>query len=98
MYVLGDSPKGPVVKTLPSNARVAGLILVQGAKISQALWLNRPHYPCPAKKKQKKQKKKPIKQKQYCNKVIKDFLNGPHQKFFLKIQCTFSLHTRTVIL
>ena len=54
MYVLGDSPKGPVVKTLPSSARVAGLILVQGAKISQALWLNRPHYPRPAKRKKKK--------------------------------------------
>lgn len=46
MYVLGDSPDGPVVKTLHSNARVAGLILVQGTKISQALRPNPPHPPC----------------------------------------------------
>lgn len=86
MYVLGDSSDGPVGKTLHSNARVAGLILVQGTKISQALWPNPPHLPCrPEKKKTNKKRNKPkkaIKQKQYCNKVIKDFLNGPHQKFF----------------
>ena len=52
MYVLGDSSDGPVGKTLHSNARVAGLILVQGTKISQALWPNPPHLPCrPEKKK-----------------------------------------------
>ena len=45
MYILGDSPDGPVVKTLPSNARVASLLLVQGAKISQALWPNPPGTP-----------------------------------------------------
>ena len=35
---IGDFPGGPVVKTLPSNARDAGLIPGQGAKILYALW------------------------------------------------------------
>ena len=59
-----DFPGGPVVKTLPSNARGVGLILCQGAKI--------PHASQP--------KNQNIKQKQYCNKFNEDFKNGPHPK------------------
>ena len=35
---MGDSPGGPVVKTLPSNTRDVGLIPGQGAKVSRASW------------------------------------------------------------
>ena len=59
-------PGGPVVKTLPSDAGGAGSIPGRGAKI--------PHASRPEKTKQN------IKQKQYCNKINKDFKNGPHQK------------------
>ena len=63
-----DLPGGPVVKTWPSNAEGVGLIPGQGAKI--------PHASEPKKTKHKA--------KQYCNKLNKDFKNGPHQKIFKK--------------
>ena len=63
-----DFPGGPVVKTLPSNAEGAGLIPGRGAKIPHALG----------------PKNQNIKQKQYCNKLNRDFKNGPHQKNLLK--------------
>ena len=63
-YYLRDFPGGPVVKTLPSNAGCAGLIPGQGAKIPHA-WRPRNQH---------------IKQKQYCNKLNKNFKNGPHPK------------------
>jgi len=53
-----------VVKTLPPNTGGTSLIPDWGTKISDALW----------------SKKQNIKQKQYCNKFNKDFLNGPHKK------------------
>ena len=59
-----DYPGGPVVKTSPSKAEGEGSIPGGVAKIPHA---SRP-------------KKQNIKQKQYCNKFNKDFLNGPHQK------------------
>ena len=59
-----DLPGGPVVKTLPSNTGGASAIPGQGAKI--------PHTSRP--------KNKTIKQKQYCDKLNKDFKNGPDQK------------------
>ena len=59
-----DFPVDPVVKTLPSNAGVAGLIPGQGAKILFSL---RP-------------KNQNIKQKQYCNIFNKDIKEGPHFK------------------
>ena len=59
-----EFPGGPVVRTSPNNARGAGENPGQGARISQA--------PGP--------KNQDIKQKQHCNKVNKDFKNGPHQK------------------
>ena len=55
---------GPVVKTLPSNAGGAGSIPGWGDEILHA------SYP----------KNQNIKQKQYYNKLNKDFKNGPHQK------------------
>ena len=61
---LWDFAGCPVVKTLPSNARDAGSIPSQGAKIPRASG----------------PKNRNIKQKQYCNKFNKDFKNGPHQK------------------
>ena len=66
--VLWNFPGGPVVKTLPSNARGADLIPGWGAKIPHALW----------------PKNQNIKQKQYGKKSNKDFKNGPHQKKSLK--------------
>ena len=57
-----DFPGGPVVKTSPSNAGVAGSIPGWGAKI--------PHASGP--------KNQNIKQKQYCNKFNKGFKSGPH--------------------
>ena len=62
------SPGGPVVKTSPSNAGGTGSIPGQGPKI-----------PCASQPKNQN-----IKQKQYCNKLNKDFKNGPHKKFFKK--------------
>ena len=35
---MGDSPGGPVVKTLPSNAGDVGSIPGQEAKVSHASW------------------------------------------------------------
>ena len=64
----GDFPRCPVVKILPSNAGDAGSIPGRGAKIPRA---SRP-------------KHQNIKQKEYCNKVNKDFKNGLHQKKILK--------------
>ena len=58
----GDLLDGPVVKTLPSNAVGAGSIPGWGAKNPHTLWPKNQH----------------IKQKQYCNKLNKDFKNGPH--------------------
>ena len=51
-----------MVKTSPSNARGADSIPGLGARIPHASW----------------PKKQSIKQKQYCNKLNKDFKNGPH--------------------
>ena len=60
-----DFPGSPVVKTLPSNARCAGLIPGRGAKIPHGSW----------------PKNQNIKQKQHCNKFNKDLKkHGPHQK------------------
>ena len=53
-----------MVKTSPSNAGGVGSISCQGSKIPHALWPTNQN----------------IKQKQYCNKFNKEFLNGPHQK------------------
>ena len=53
-----------MVKTLPPNTEGTSSIPGWGAKISDVLW----------------SKKQNIKQKQYCNKFNKDFLNGPHKK------------------
>ena len=65
----GDFPGGPMVKTLPSNARCSGLLPGQGAKVLHAPW----------------PKNQNIKQKQYCKKIKKAFLkNGPHKKIFKK--------------
>ena len=58
-----------MVKTLPSNAGHASSIPGWGAKIPHAS----------AKKDQN------IQQKQYCNKLNKDFKNGPHYKSLQKI-------------
>ena len=55
-------PGGPVVKTSPSSAWGTGSGPGQGAKIPHASW----------------PKKQNIKQKQYCNKLNKDFKSGPH--------------------
>ena len=57
-----DFLDGPVAKTLPSNAVGAGFIPGWGAKNPNALW----------------PKNQYIKQKQYCNKLNKNFKNGPH--------------------
>ena len=53
-----------MVKTLPSNAGVAGSIPGERAKIPHAL----------------QPKNQNTLQKQYCNKFNKDFKNGSHQK------------------
>ena len=66
--VLTDFPGSPAVKTSPSNAGGVGSIPGQGAEI--------PHASGP--------KNQNIKQKQYCNKLNKDFKNGPHQKILKK--------------
>ena len=57
-------PGDPMVKTLPDNARGAGLILGWGSKIPPASW----------------PKKQNIKQKQYCDEFNKDFKNGPYRE------------------
>ena len=54
-----------VIKTSPFNPGDVGLIPGEGVKIPPASW----------------PENQIIKQKQYCNKVNKDFKNGPH---FLK--------------
>ena len=59
-----DFPGGPVVRTLPSNKGGAGLISGWGIKILHTAG-------------SKKQNKKLT---QYCNKLSKDFVYGPHQK------------------
>ena len=53
-----------MVKTSPFNAGTVGSIPGQQAKIPHALW----------------PKNQNIKHKQCCNKINKDFKNGPHQK------------------
>ena len=60
----GNFPGGPVVKTLTSDAGGTGPIPGWGAKIPYASW----------------PKNQNRKQNQYCNKLNKDFKNGPHQK------------------
>ena len=40
---LGDFPGGPVVKTLPSNARGVGLIPGRGVKIPHVTWAKKPN-------------------------------------------------------
>ena len=62
--IRGDFPYGPVVRTSPSSAEGADSIPDRGPKIPHAL----------------KSKNRNVKQKQYCNKVKKDFKNGPHKK------------------
>ena len=57
-----DFPGGPVVENSPSNAGVVGSIPGQGIKIPYALGSNLPLN---------------IKQKQYCTKFNKGFLNDP---------------------
>ena len=59
---------GPVVKTLPYNGGGVGSIPGQLAKKPYALW----------------PKKQNIKNKQYCNKLNKDFKNSPHEKNLLE--------------
>ena len=71
-----------MVKTLPSNTGGASSIPGQGAKI--------PHTSRP--------KNKTIKQKQYCNKLNKDFKNGPDQKKNKereKVEAAQGLHTNS---
>ena len=58
-----------MLKTLPSKPRGVGLIPGWGTKIPHGSW----------------PKKQNIKQKQYCNKFNKDFLNGPHKKIFFNL-------------
>ena len=70
-------PAGPVIKTSPSNAQGASLILGQGARITHGLW----------------PKKQNIKQKQYCNKFSKDFGNGPRQENLKKRNKKRKRHT-----
>ena len=54
---------------LPSKAEGVGLIPGQGAKIPDALW----------------PKNQNIKQKECCNKLNRDFKNGPKKKILKKI-------------
>ena len=64
-----DFPGGPVVKTLPSSAGGVGSIPGQEVKIPQdptGLVAKNP--------------KIYNRQKQYCNKLNKQFKNGPHKK------------------
>ena len=59
-----DFPGGPVVRTSSSNERRGDSNPGHGAKIPHASW----------------PKTQNIKQKQYCNKFNKDFIDGPHPK------------------
>ena len=59
-----DLSSGLVVKTLPSSAGSAGLILVGKLSAPRASW----------------PKIQYVKQKQYCNKFNKEFNYGPHKK------------------
>ena len=61
----GSFSGGPVVKTSPSNTGGVDSISDQEAKILYAL-------------QPKNKQTKNVKQKQYCNKINKDFKNGPH--------------------
>ena len=58
----GDFPGGPVVKTQSSNSGHEGLIPDWEARTPHVSWA----------------KNQNIKQKQYCNRFIRDFKNGPH--------------------
>ena len=62
-------PGSSLLKTWPSGAGVWVQSLI-GELRSHMSWGQK--------------KKKQQKQKQYCNKFIKDFKNGPHQKIFIK--------------
>ena len=70
-------PEGSVVKASLSNAEAMGFIPGQGTKILCAL----------------QAKIQNIEQKQYCNKLNKDFKNGPHQKILKKksVSCSVPL-------
>ena len=70
-------PGGSVVKASPSNAEAMGFIPGQGTKIPCAL----------------QAKIQNIEQKQYCNKLNKDFKNGSHQKILKKksVSCSVPL-------
>ena len=59
-----DFPCDPVVKILPAHAGGAALIPSWETEVPHALW----------------PKNQNIKQKQCCNKINKDFKNGPHRK------------------
>ena len=72
-----DFPGDPVVKTSLSCAAGEGSIPGWGADTQHV-------------SRQKKTKQN-IKQKQYCNKLNKDFKNGPHQKKSLRKIGGFSL-------
>ena len=66
-----DFPGSLMIKTLPSSAGGAGLI--PGQEL-------RSHMPHDQKKTKQPFKKKKKKQKQYCDKLNKDFKNRPHQE------------------
>ena len=63
-----DSPSTPVVETVPSNTGFVSSDSGGRAKIPQA---SRP-------------KAQNTKQKQYCNKLNKDFKSGPYKKYLFK--------------
>ena len=63
MGVSGYFPGDPLVMISPSSGGGAGSVPHQGAKNPHASW----------------PKNQNIKQKQYCNKFNKDFINGPHK-------------------
>ena len=60
----------PVVKTAPSDAGGMGSIPGWWANIPHASWT----------------KNQSIKQKKYCKKLNKDFRDGPHKKYFIKVE------------
>ena len=66
-----DFPGSLMIKTLPSSTGGAGLIPGQES---------RSHMPHDQKKTKQPFKKKKKKQKQYCDKLNKDFKNRPHQE------------------
>ena len=81
----GDFPGGPVVKILPSNARVAGVIPDGGAKISHT-----------SGRKNQNIKKEREGEKQYCNKFNKEVKKSTIRLCKLRQTCCMSdLHNTT---